>query len=91
MKDALLLGAVAVVFVVLYFVMRRMDRFFAEHPFLAEPEEQECTGLEKEAFLCYDPTCQRRVSASPCTHTSERRMPDGKTAAGPGSASAGHP
>lgn len=89
MKDALLLGAVAVVFVVLYFVMRRLDRFLAEHSTLAEPEEQECTGLEKEALLCYDPTCQRRVSAPP--HTQERRMPDGKAAAGPGSASAGHP
>lgn len=91
MKELLLLGSLAVVAVILYFAVARLDRFLAEHSTLAEPEEQERTGLEKEVLLCYDPTCQRRVSAPPCTHTSERRIPDGKATAGPGSASAGHP
>lgn len=89
MKDLLLLGSLAVVAVILYFAVARLDRFLAEHPPLAEPEEQENTGLEKETLLCYDSTCQRRMAAPP--HTQERRMPDGKAAAGPGSASAGHP
>lgn len=91
MEKLLLLGSLAVVAVILYFVVARLDRFLAEHPPRDEPEQPECTRLEKEGLLCYNPTCPRRMAMPFCPYSHERRMPDGKTAAGSGSASAGYP